>query len=311
MSLSTRLPDAPVAPVVTPHPPPLEKPKLWQTLLMAPAVGALFLWMIVPLAMTIYFSFIRFSLLNPDVSGFAKFDNYLFLSQDSSFYPALINTLLIIGAVLAITVVFGVLLAVLYDREFFGKNVASLLVIAPFFVMPTVSALVWKNMIMHPVYGLIALGLRAVGLPAIDWFGEYPLLSVILIIAWEWLPFAFLILFTSIKSLDAEQKEAAAIDGANPFQMFFAITLPHLQRSIGVVVMIETIFLLSIFAEIYTTTSGGPGHSTTNLAYLVYSLGLQQFDVGIASAGGILAVIMANVVAFFLVRMMAQNLKGR
>ena len=272
MSMSTQLPDAPVAPVGTPHAPPADKPKGWLTFLMVPAVGALFLWMIVPLAMTIYFSFIRFSLLNPDVSGFAKFDNYLFLSQDSSFYPALVNTLLIIGSVLAITVVFGVLLAVLYDREFFGKNVASLLVIAPFFVMPTVSALVWKNMIM---------------------------------------PFAFLILFTSIKSLDTEQKEAAAIDGANPFQMFFAITLPHLQRSIGVVVMIETIFLLSIFAEIYTTTSGGPGHSTTNLAYLVYSLGLQQFDVGIASAGGILAVIMANVVAFFLVRMMAQNLKGR
>ena len=78
----------------------------------------------------------------------------------------------------------------------------------------------------------------------------------------------------------------------------------------GVVVMIETIFLLSIFAEIYTSTSGGPGSATTNLAWLVYSLGLQQFDVGIASAGGILAVILANVVAFFLVRILARSLKG-
>jgi sorbitol/mannitol transport system permease protein len=310
MSVSAKAPAPPVAPSVTP-PGQVEKPKIWQTLLMAPAVGALFLWMIVPLAMTVYFSFVRFSLLNPDVHGFAGFDNYKFLWQDSSFYPGIWNTLLIIGAVLLITVAFGVLLAVLYDRDFLGKNVATLLVIAPFFVMPTVSALVWKNMIMHPVYGLIALGLRAVGLPAIDWFGTYPLLSVILIIAWEWVPFAFLILYTSIKSLDTEQKEAASIDGANPLQLFFFITLPHLQRSIGVVVMIETIFLLSIFAEIYTTTSGGPGHATTNLAYLVYSLGLQQFDVGIASAGGILAVVLANVVATFLVRMMAQNLKGR
>jgi len=184
-------------------------------------------------------------------------------------------------------------------------------VIAPFFVMPTVSALIWKNFIMHPVYGLIAFVLHKVGLPAIDWFGDYPLISVIIIISWEWLPFAFLILFTSLKSLDQEQKEAASIDGANAFQLFFYIIVPHLQRAIGVVVMIETIFLLSIFAEIYTTTSGGPGHATTNLAFLVYSLGIQQFNVGIASAGGILAVILANIVAYFLVKMLAQNLKGR
>lgn len=92
--------------------------------------------------------------------------------------------------------------------------------------------------------------------------------------------------------------------------MFFHITLPHLKRAIAVVVMMETIFLLSIFAEIYTTTGGGPGNATTNLSYLIYALGLQQFDVGLASAGGILAVVVANVVSFFLVRMLARNLKG-
>jgi len=280
-------------------------------LLQAPSVVVLLLWMLVPLLMTIYFSFIRFSLLNPDVKGFAGVENYQFLLEDESFWPAIINTILLIGWVLVITVVFGVLLAVLYDREFFGKNVATLLVIAPFFVMPTVSALIWKNFIMHPVYGLVALALKALGLAPIDWFGDIPLFSIIIIVSWEWLPFAFLILFTSLKSLDAEQKEAAAIDGANALQVFFYIIIPHLKRSVGVVVMIETIFLLSIFAEIYTTTSGGPGHATTNLAFLVYSLGLQQFNVGIGSAGGILAVVLANIVAFFLVKMLAQNLKGR
>jgi sorbitol/mannitol transport system permease protein len=159
------------------------------------------------------------------------------------------------------------------------------------------------------VNGLIALLLHTLGLPSFDWFANQPLLSIIIIIAWEWLPFAFLILFTSLKSLDQEQKEAASIDGATPIQMFFYIVIPHLKRSIGVVVMIETIFLLSIFAEIYTTTGGG--QASTNLAFLVYSLGLKQFNVGIASAGGILAVVLANIVAFFLVRMLAQNLKGR
>jgi polyol transport system permease protein len=307
MSVATQQPIA--GPVGAPAT--AEKPNVVLALLEAPAIIVLLLWMIVPLAMTIYFSFIRYSLLNPDISGFAGIENYQFLTQDESFWPAIINTVLLMGAVLIITIVVGTLLAVLYDREFFGKNVATLLVIAPFFVMPTVSALIWKNFIMHPVYGLIAFVLQKVGLRGIDWFGDYPLLSIIIIISWEWLPFAFLILFTSLKSLDQEQKEAAAIDGANTIQLFFYIIVPHLQRAIGVVVMIETIFLLSIFAEIYTTTSGGPGHATTNLAFLVYSLGIQQFNVGIASAGGILAVVLANIVAYFLVKMLAQNLKGR
>jgi sorbitol/mannitol transport system permease protein len=144
----------------------------------------------------------------------------------------------------------------------------------------------------------------------VDWFGRFPKLSIIMILSWEWLPFAFLVLLTAIKSLDREQVEAARLDGAGGLRLFYHVVLPHLRRAIGVVVMIETIYLLSIFAEIFTTTSGGPGHATTNLAYLVFSLGLQQFDVGIASAGGILAVILANLVAAFLVRIAVKNLKG-
>lgn len=275
-----------------------------------PAVGSLLLWMIVPLVLTIYFSFLRKNLLNPDLKGFAGLDNYRFLWEDPAFLPAIINTMILTGSVLVITVGLGTLLAVLYDHRFFGRNVATLLVIAPFFVMPTVSALVWKNMIMHADYGLIAICLQAIGLPPINWLGAYPMLSIIIIVSWEWLPFAFLILFTSIKSLDHEQREAASIDGATGSQLFFHITVPHLKRAIGVVVMIETIFLLSIFAEIYTTTSGGPGTATTNLTYLVYLLGIGQSDIGIASAGGLLAVVLANVVAFFLVRSLQQNLKA-
>ncbi len=286
------------------------RPGWLKAALQAPAVGLLFLWMIVPLGMTVYFSFIRYSLLNPDVHGFAGLENYRFLWQDPSFIPALVNTLVLIGSVVLITLVFGTLMAVLYERRFFGRNAATLLAIAPFFVMPTVSALVWKNMILHPVYGPLARAFTAVGLTPVDWFGRFPMVSIVAILSWEWLPFSFLILYTSLKSLDHEQKEAARIDGARGGQIFFHITIPHLRRAMGMVVMIETIFLLSIFAEIYTTTSGGPGTATTNLAYLVYSLGLQQFDVGLASAGGIIAVIVANVVAFFLVRVLAKSMKG-
>jgi sorbitol/mannitol transport system permease protein len=279
-----------------------------RTLLQAPAVIPLFVWMIVPLAMTIYFSFIRYNLLNPDIHGFAGLQNYQFLWEDPAFGPALVNTGVLIGSVLAITVVLGTLIAILFEQRFIGRNAAALLAIAPFFVMPTVTALIWKNMMLHPVYGLLAQLFNSAGLAPIDWFGRFPMFSIIMILSWEWLPFAFLILSTSLKSLDPSQREAALIDGAGMSRVFFHVTLPHLRRAISVVVMVETIFLLSTFAEIYTTTSGGPGTATTNLGYFVYLLGLQQFDVGTASAGGILAVIVANVVAFFLMRIFARNL---
>jgi sorbitol/mannitol transport system permease protein len=276
--------------------------------LIAPSVVVLFLWMIVPLAMTLWFSFQYYNLLYPDRAGFAGIENYRYLLTDPSLWTAMLNTLLLVGWVLVITVVLGTLLAVLFDQEFFGRNIARLLVIAPFFVMPTVSALIWKNMLMHPVNGLFASITRALGLPAVDFFGNLPLTSIVIIVAWQWTPFALLILLTAIQSLDSEQKEAARMDGAGPFAMFFFIILPHLGRSISVVIMIETIFLLGVFAEIYVTTSGGPGLASTNLAFLIYKSALLEFDVGTASAGGVIAVVLANIVAIFLIRSIARNI---
>jgi sorbitol/mannitol transport system permease protein len=276
--------------------------------LLAPAVGLLLIWMIVPLAMTLWFSFQRYNLLNPLITGFAGFNNYKFLLQNPTLWIAIWNTVVLVGTVLILTIVFGVAFAVIFDQEFWGKNVARLLVIAPFFVMPTVSALIWKNLLMHPVNGLFAWLAKSVGLTPIDWFGTMPMGSIIIIVAWQWIPFATLILITAMQSLDREQMEAARLDGAKGPAMFYFIILPHLLRPISVVVMIETIFLLSIFAEILVTTSGGPGTATTNLTYFIYLRALLQWDVGGASAGGVIAIILANIVAAFLIRTVARNL---
>ena len=278
--------------------------------LLSPALVALLLWMIVPLAMTLWFSFQRYNLLNPQMTGFAGFDNYKSLLTDSTLWKAMLNTLILVVSVLTVTVVLGTLLAVLFDQEFFGRAVARLLIIAPFFVMPTVSALIWKNMLLHPVNGLVAFLMRAVGLQAIDWFGSWPMTAIVIIVSWQWLPFALLILLTAIQSLDQEQREAARMDGARPVHLFFFIILPHLRRAITVVIMIETIFFLSVFAEIFVTTSGGPGLATTNLAFLIYIRALLEYDVGSASAGGVIAIVLANIVAIFLTRTVARTLEA-
>lgn len=278
--------------------------------MMAPAVIMLFIWMIVPLAMTLYFSFLRYNLLNPAMTDWAGGFNYSFFVTDPAFNAALANTLLLVGGVLAITVIGGTLLALLMDQPFWGRGIVRLLVIAPFFVMPTVSALVWKNMLMHPVYGLFTWIAQSLGLEGIDWLSDIPLTSITLIVSWQWLPFATLIFLTALQSLDREQMEAAEMDGAGPISRFIYIVLPHLARAITVVILIETIFLLSVFAEILVTTNGGPGTESTNITYLIYSQALLLFDVGGASAGGIIAVILANIVAIFLIRMIGKNLEA-
>ncbi|MCJ8521879.1 sorbitol/mannitol transport system permease protein, partial [Pseudorhizobium tarimense] len=227
---------------------------------------------------------------------------------DPAFFQSIWNTLMIVGGVLLITIVGGTLIALLIDQPIFGQGIVRILVISPFFVMPPVAALVWKNMIMHPSYGVLADISRLFGLQPIDWFAQYPLLAIIIIVAWQWLPFATLILLTALQSLDSEQKEAAEMDGANVLNRFIYLTLPHLARAMTVVVLIQTIFLLGVYAEILVTTNGGPGYASTNLVFLIYRTALLGYDVGGASAGGIIAIILANIVAIFLMRAVGKNL---
>lgn len=276
--------------------------------LMAPAVATLLLWMIVPLAMTIYFSLVRYNLMQPGEKIFVGLSNYEYFVTDPDFGPSVVNTLVLLGSVIAITVTLGVGLALLVNEPFPGRGIVRVLLISPFFVMPTANALLWKHMMMNPIYGVFAQVSLFFGMRPVDWLTDHPLLSVILMVAWQWLPFACLIFITSLQSLDRDQMEAAGMDGAGPLQKFWFLTLPHLGRPIAVVVMIEMIFLMSVFAEIFTTTGGGPGNESTNLAFLIFKQALMNFDVGVASAGALFAVVLANIAAVFLIRMIGKNL---
>ena len=275
-------------------------------LMMAPAVILLLGWMLVPLVMTLYFSFKKYLPLRGGDLGWVGFDNYVRFVSSSSFWPAVATTLIIVGGVLVITVLLGIALALLLDQPMWGQGVVRILVIAPFFVMPTVSGLVWKNMFMDPVNGFFAHLWRFFGAEPIQWLSQASLPSLVMIVSWQWLPFATLILLTAIQSLDTEQLEAAEMDGARPIGRFWFIILPHLARAITVVILIQTIFLLSIFAEIFVTTAGAFG--TKTLTYLIFQRVLESQNVGLGSAGGVYAIILANIVAIFLMRVVGKNL---
>ena len=277
-------------------------------LLMAPAVTTLLLWMIVPLVMTIYFSLIRYNLMQPEAVGFIGLENFEYFVTDPSFGEAVKNTLLLLGSVILITVLGGIGLALLIDDPFPGRGLVRILLISPFFVMPTVNALLWKHMMMNPIYGVLAQVWQFFGATPVDWLTDFPLFSVIIMVSWQWLPFATLIFITALQSMSREQLEASRMDGATYLQQLRYLYIPHLGRSIAVVVMIEMIFLLSVFAEIYTTTGGGPGDASTNVAFLIFKHALLSFDAGVASAGALFAVVLANIAAVFLIRMVGKNL---
>lgn len=303
-------------------------------LLQAPAVLLLLGWMLVPLSMTLYFSFIRYVLNNlrkpewttPSIENWRGWGNYEYvLYKAKDFWFAVENSLIIVGSIITLTVVLGLAIAVLINRTFPGQGIVRVLLISPFFVMPAVNAVLWINMILDPVLGLNGLAVAGINqlidglrdFPALGhFFALWPVfepisfrgtetsaLAVIIMVSWQWTPFAVLIFMTSLQSEDQQQKEAAVLDGAGAWSQFRNLTLPHLARPIAIVIMIQAIFHLSIYAEIEIVSRG---NGNKNLPYLIGEFATN--NIGAASATGILAVILANIVAIFLLRIVGKNL---
>ena len=303
-------------------------------LLQAPAVLLLLVWMLVPLGMTLFFSLIRYVLnslrrpewTSPSIDNWRGWGNYEYvLFQAKDFWFAVQNSLFIVGSVIVLTVGLGLAMAVLINRHFAGRGIVRVMLISPFFVMPAVNAVLWINMILDPVLGLNGLaveGLNALvaslqNMPVLGgFFSLWPeiepvsfratqtaAIAVIIMVAWQWTPFAVLIFMTSLQSEDQQQKEAAILDGANAWSQFRNLTIPHLARPIAIVVMIQAIFHLSLYAEIEIVSRG---NGNKNLPYLIGEFASN--NIGAASATGILAVVLANIVAIFLLRIIGKSL---
>ncbi len=261
----------------------------------------------VPLIVTLGYSLERWNLLRPERRKFLGIDNYLDVLGDPAFYEIIANTLIITISVVVITLILGVLLALLLNRDFAGKGIVRTMLITPFLIMPTVSAVLWKNVLFNPAFGLLAAVAAMLGLPRPDMLQDFPMFSVIIVIVWQWTPFMMLILLAGLQSLAHDQIEACQIDGGGPLVLFRYIILPHLQRYIELAVLMEILFILSVFGVIFVLTSGGPGIQTTNLSYGIYQEAFQRWDIGEASAMGVFAIILANIVVLVFVRVLRRG----
>lgn len=283
---------------------PRREPRRW---LSAPGIAYLILVTQIPFVLTIYYSFRGWNLLRPGSNTFVGMRNYKLILQNSDFYIILWNTLVLTLSVVAITFVLGLLFAMLLHRPFPGQGVARTMLISPFLVMPVVTAVLWKNVLLDPVFGLSAFVLQVLGLPAANIIEQHPMASIVLIVSWQWTPFVMLILLAGLQSLPTSAVEAASIDGAGGITMFRYIILPHLQRFIEIALLLEVIFVLNVFGVIFVTTSGGPGIATTNLPYEIFKEAFSRWNVGKASALGVFAVILANIVVILFLRVLRRH----
>ncbi len=256
----------------------------------------------IPFVLTIYYSLQSYNLYHPFTRHFAGLHNYTLIFTDTIFRTALVNTVILTLVPVLLSLLLGLGIALLLDRKVFGRGVLRTLIISPFLVMPAAAALVWKFTLLDTEFGLLNWVLSPFGVHHTDWTNNHSKETIITVLTWQWTPFMVLILLAGLQSQPADVLEAARVDGAGGWQIFRRMTLPHLRQYMELGIVLGAIYLVQAFDAIFMITSGGPGQQTTNVPYYLYEVAFRSFDIGRASAMGVVAVVATIVVATFALR---------
>jgi len=272
----------------------------------APLLPALIFLIIVtqlPFVITLVISFMNWNAYYPDERGFTGFDNYRRVLTDVNTRDSIITTIQLTVSVVLVSVVLGLLIALLLDRAFRGRGVVRTMMITPFLVVPVAAALVWKHALYNPEYGLLNGVLTWIfgeNAPQPDWISTMPLTAIVVSLVWQWTPFMMLILLAGLQSKPLDVIEAARIDGCSSWQIFRHMTLPHLRQYLELGALLGSIYIVQNFDAVFTITSGGLG--TANLPYTIYQTFYNAQDYGRASAAGVVVVIGTIIIATFALR---------
>ena len=272
----------------------------------APLLPALIFMIIVtqlPFVGTLVISFMNWNAYYPDERGFAGFDNFVRVLTDVNTRNAILTTILLTASVVIISLVLGMLIALLLDRAFLGRGIVRTMMITPFLVVPVAAALLWKHALFNPEYGLlngVLTWIFGANAPQPDWITVAPLTSVIIALVWQWTPFMMLILLAGLQGKPLDVIEAAQIDGCNNWQVFRHMTFPHLRQYLELGGLLGSIYIVQNFDAVFTITSGGLG--TANLPYTIYQTFYNAQDYGRASAAGVVTVVGTIIIATFALR---------
>jgi len=264
----------------------------------------------VPFLFTLYYSTQSWNLVRPGSRKFNGLSNYVDVFKDSQFREVALNTVILIVGVVIISVVLGLLLALLLDRSFPGRGVVRTLLITPFLVTPVAAALIWKTTMFDPVFGLVNFVLSPFGVGQTDWVSQFPLTSVMIDLIWQWTPFMMLLILAGLQSMPHDIIEAAKVDGASAFNVFRELTLPHLRRFIELGAVLGAVYLINTFDAVYMMTSGGPGVASANLPFYIYQRAFLGFDIGQAAAMGVVTVVATIIVATLALRLIFTSFTG-
>ncbi|MGP9845070.1 carbohydrate ABC transporter permease [Brachybacterium sp. 107] len=265
----------------------------------------------IPFLLTIWYSLRSRNLLRPEGEKFVGLRNYLDLFVDSTFRTAALNSILFTLGCVVVSLLLGLGLALLLDRKFFGRGFIRTLLITPFLIMPVAGAMLWSISMFDPTYGLVNWLIGTVGISPVDWTSQFPMVSVIIALVWQWTPFMMLLLLAGLQSQTGDVLEAASMDGAGPGKTFVHITLPHLRFYLELSVLLGAIYVVNTFDQIYLMTAGGPGTASANLPFYIYQRAFLGFDIGQSAAMGVVTVIATIVIATFALRLIFTSINSK
>jgi multiple sugar transport system permease protein len=264
-----------------------------------PAIVFLIIMMAFPMIYTFYVSLTDWNMSSGSAAGFIGLENYVEMFRESRFYNAFCLTFYFTILAVSMEVVLGVMIALVLNREFRGKNLVKLILLLPMVATPVAVGLAWI-LFYEPTIGLGNYALKLLGMPVSKWLASsYSVIpSLTLVDIWQWTPMVSLIVMAGLASLPTEPYEAAVVDGATPLQVFFRVTLPLLGPTILIAAVLRSIDALKTFDIIYVMTAGGPGFASETLNIYAYNLGFGYFRFGAASAA--LVALFAIVLGFSL-----------
>jgi sorbitol/mannitol transport system permease protein len=177
--------------------------------------------------------------------------------------------------------------------------------------MPVAGAMLWSISMFDPTYGLVNWLIGTVGISPVDWTSQFPMLSIIIALVWQWTPFMMLLLLAGLQSQTGDVLEAASMDGAGTWTTFVHITLPHLRFYLELSVLLGAIYVVNTFDQIYLMTAGGPGTASANLPFYIYQRAFLGFDIGQSAAMGVVTVIATIVIATFALRLIFTSINSK
>lgn len=236
----------------------------------------------------------------PEFVGLA---NYTRVLADPYFWRALLNTAIVVLIVVHVELLLGLGLALLFASGLTARPLLLAIVLAPYAVSEVSAVVMWR-FLFDPSIGIATQALTGLGLPALEWavIPTHGLVIVALLSIWLNLPFTFVILYAARLSVPGELYEAAAIDGASPWDRFRNVTLPLLVPAMLIAMLFRYIFAFRLFSEVWLMTGGGPARQTEVLAVYLYKEAFRYNQFGTASATGWLMVIASLALALFYLR---------